>query len=265
MRLFGVDDHRPELEDVERVARRHNIKSHISETVKGFGKFVSQISEDDIIVADNNIEGVNSLSDLRRKDIDTSSGTQAGLKLLTEYCNSEDIKPGMKILLTQWKVSADSRNYVARRVAAGERIYIFKKRDDRDMANMETIISNFYRERLANFVSDKVKYVFAFISDWDLRDDEVARLFGVSDKNDQMWNAIQSGNTTSRDVEARCDLLYRLKATLALAYGGGSPKLEAEWLHKGNPVLNGRSPLEFVGEGYQHRLAEMVLRIEGPW
>lgn len=265
IRLQGLDDHLSELNDIRDLAISQQIDVNICDTVNDFGRLIKSSTEDDIILSDNYIDGVDNLVLGSGSKIDTQGGTNTGIILLTKYCDNSNIQPGLKILLSQWKISKDTQRLIDRRKSFySEKFYALNKNDKNILVTFDKILREHITERRQVFIKKKFDFVCGIVDEWALAPDERNRLFGLSSGDDVMWEAIRSG-TTSRDVEARCDLVYRLKSNLALVYGGKDLDQETLWLRTANATLGDQTPLDFLGEGYQHRLAELVMRMEGPY
>jgi hypothetical protein len=265
IRLSALDDHIEELEPLRAIAATHNIEPSFADTVTAYGEMLDESTEDDILISDNFIEGVNDLKAIGEVGIKTGSGTNAGTAILTEYCDRRAVNAGLKIVWTQWVIKGDTKRRIERwRDKKGEKIYALHKHKQDDIDLLNEIVECHVGERMKIFLSKKFNYVSKLFDDWKLTAPERNKLFGLTASDDSLQKLVEHG-TTMKDVEARCDLIYRIKENLALVYGGDDLEQEVAWLRTRNSTLGDETPLAFLGQGFQHRLAELVMRMEGPY
>lgn len=263
LNFFAVDDHIDELEPAIKIAVEYGFNPEKWASIRMFGNAIEKrASPYNVIVSDNHLDGVENLEVLGHSDIDTGHGTNAGWVLLTEYCDRENIESGLRIVLTNYSVDKNIRNLVKRKQNKGERIFLLDKSKKNDMKKLDKLLYDFRNQCLMDFISEKFEYVSNIIEGWDLTSQEIGHLFGVSDLKDSFWKAIHVG-TTSVDVEARCDLIYRMKSNLVYVYGGEDLEQETIWLRTPIEPLNGLSPLEFIRHGSLPDLERLVLGMEG--
>lgn len=256
------DDDKAEGKETISSLKAKEIETKLETTVGLFANQVKKMGPNDIVIADNNFEGVNSLSDANHAEIDTSGGTLVGYKMITEFCEKEGVNPGLRILYSKYKIEERFKRKFAIDRKNGINIYGLRKTSDHDRLELRNIIEKFKRQAFVRFVGAKFSYVKSLMDDWNLNDHEKSVLFGISNLDDAFYKAASAG-TDSRDVESRCDLINRIKMNLESIYGGDDPEQEALWLRTPIKPLGGVSPIEYLGDGYQDILADLVWRMEG--
>lgn len=263
--VLSLDDHKDELRELDDIfdQRKFKFNNRTWSSVGPFAKAILKTTEDDIVVCDNFMNGVNDLTDAGHSSIETSKGTLAGFKLLTTYCEREKISPGLKIIYTQFNINGDMSRIMETRRKRGEHIHAFRKNNEESRAELTRTVNLFCEERFIVFVSRKCDYVNKLIEEWQLSQYERNALFGVLSERDSLWGAIRAG-TSSKDVEARCDLIYRLKSNLEWAFPANLPR-QLAWLRTKLPMLDNKSPMEFLSDGYLPKFAELILKMEGPY
>jgi len=260
---IAVDDHREEMSPVTRAMRKWNVKPRLFTTATEWGRVARSSDENTILMSDNLLPGVNDLGSLGFDDIHTSQGEEAGLRLLTAYCDRLNIKAGLKILLTQYPLRDEAKHYIAgRRRTKKDEIHVFHKNNANDSDQLNKLVRGFSRTRKAMFIKSKIEYVRDLGRDWRLTESEIAALFSMQDEDDAVWRA-STGGTTSIDFERRCDLIYRIKINLAAVYGGENLFQEERWLRTKIAILGGKSPLEFISSQGVERLYALISIMEG--
>jgi hypothetical protein len=260
---LAVDDHKEEMASFTREMKKWNVRPKLFETATDWARLARKADDDTILISDNLLPGVNDLGSLGFPDVDTSRGEEAGLRLLTTYCDRSQIDAGLKILLTQFPLRKEAKQYVNHRNRnENNKIYVFMKNKPEDVRELDNVVRKFSRDRRTRFIRDKVEYIRDAGRDWHFSELEVANLFSVQDEDDAVWVAATSG-TTSLDIERRCDLIYRIKLNLATVYGGGDLAQEAAWWRTKLPILGNKTPFEYVSSHGIERLYSLVSVMEG--
>jgi hypothetical protein len=266
IRSNALDDDPEDLKPIAEMMKRYSVNHRTWEHVGGFGKAIRNSTADDIIISDNNIENLNDLTSLEFPEIRTDGGTAAGLQILTQYHDQAEISSGLRVLFTQFTIEKKVAAQIKRMRTQGQNIYAFHKNNEDDLLAFEGVLRKFRVDRLKAFIMEKYRYVSDLFEEWGLSEDERAAFLGVTSLDDPVWKAMEIG-TTSRDVETRCDLVYRMKENLSRAYGKKGEEVDPEqataWLRTPITPLGSLSPIQFISDGYQHRLAELVFRMEG--
>jgi Protein of unknown function (DUF2384) len=261
--LFAVDDHPDEMKEATRETKKWHIKTKIFETAVEWAPLANKSDENTILITDNHLQGVNNLGSLNFPDISTARGADAGLRLLTSYCEEAKIRPGLKVLLTQFPLDSKAKAHIDRLNNGGtDKIYVFKKTADADMQAFGKLLREFSCRRHSEFVRKKLDYVRDFAIGWKVDENQLANLFGMQDASDPVWEAVDRG-TTSRDIEARCDLLYRMKLNLVQVYGSGNTEQEARWLRTKIRPLGNATPLEVISGQSIGRMIDLIAIMEG--
>jgi len=260
---IAVDDHKEEMASFTREMKKWSVRPRLFETATDWARLARKANNDTILISDNLLPGVNDLGSLGYPDIDTSRGEEAGLRLLTTYCDRLGISPGLRILLTQFPLRKEAKQFVNHRnKSQASRVHVFMKNKAEDVRQLDDVVRRFSRDRRSEFVKDKVEYIRDTGRDWHFSELEVAKLFSVQDEDDAVWVAATSG-TTSLDIERRCDLIYRIKLNLATVYGGHDLAQETKWWRTKLPILGHKTPFEYVSTHGIERLYSLVSVMEG--
>lgn len=261
---LAVDDHRDDMALFTREMKKWNVKPRLFETAADWGRSARKSDADTILISDNLLPGVNDLESLGFPDIHTSQGEEAGLRLLTTYCDRLEIQAGLKILLTEFDLRPEAKRWISQRNSKGvrDKIHVYKKNKPDDVAQLDQLVRKFSRERRSNFVKEKLEYIRDLGRDWKLTPIEIAKLFSLQDEDDAVWVAATAG-TTSLDFERRCDLIYRVKLNLITVYGSDNLPQEAHWWRTKLPILGNKSPLEYVSPKGIEQLYSLVSVMEG--
>jgi hypothetical protein len=260
---LAVDDHREEMVPFTRGMKKWNVRPRLFETAFDWARLARKADADTILISDNFLPGVNDFDTLGVPDVETSQGEEAGLGLLTTFCDRLGIQAGLKILLTQFPLRPEAKAFLGRRNKDKKKeVLVFKKNNPAELEGLDRVVRNFSRERRAKFIKLKLDYIRELGDDWGFSELETAKLFSLQDNDDVVWIAASSG-TTSLDFERRCDLIYRVKLNLAAVYGGENPVQEASWWRTRLAILGGRSPLEYVSTQGIEQLYSLVSVMEG--
>lgn len=261
--LIAVDDHKEEMAAVTREARKWNIRPRVFETASEWVKQVQRSDFSTILISDNLLPGVNDLDSFGLDGVNTAQGEEAGLRLLTTYCDRMEISSGLRILFTQFQLTDQAKKFLDKRNSSEvSKVHLFYKNSASDIEIFHKLIRDFSSDQKMIFIRDKIEYVKALGVEWGLSHGEVAALFGLRSERDPFWIAAAEG-TTSLDFERRCDLVYRVKINLVAVYGKDNLVQESNWLRTRLSVLGNRSPLDYIGSQGIERLYSLVSVMEG--
>ena len=259
---YAVDDHIKELKPIVELCDSHNISYKKFSALSKIKPYLGQATEDDILIVDNRLDGVRNLGALDRKDIETEGGNLAGIRILTNYCDEENVNAGLRILWSGYAIESVVRQCERYR-ERGINLHAFRKDDDDELAECDKVIHNFRVERHKVLVGEKLDYVEGLFDEWQFSAKRKALFFGFPDFNDRVWSEIQSG-TGSMDVELRCDLIHDIQLTLDAIYGEDDVEGQSAWFDTPIDDLGGNSPAGFLGEGQVLALMQLVRAMEGP-
>ncbi|MEJ8563302.1 hypothetical protein QTO30_20170 [Yoonia sp. GPGPB17] len=259
---YAVDDHIKELKPISQVCRNHHIRPKNFAALSKARPFLEKATQDDVLIMDNRLDGVRSLGALGRDDIDTDGGNLVGLRVLTDYCDDEEVDVGLRILWSGYRMDGVQQT-CERYQDRGVSLYAFKKDDPDDLALCEELINEFRLKRHKEFVGEKLGYVEDLFDEWKLSSSERSVFLVFADSTDKVWKAIHGG-TCSMDVEFRCDLIHEIQLTLDAVYGEDNVALHAQWFRAAIDDLGGISPISFLGEGEITALIQLVRAMDGP-
>ena len=217
--MHGLDDHKADFEPVVSVMRQLGVDSQVWETAASYAEALTTCTKQDILISDNYIEGLDNLNSIGMNNVPTDSGTNAGLMLLTKYCDNKEVQANLKIILTQYQMDRNTKRYIKRRQNKGEKIYVFSKQKEDDLLEINKLVKNHYSSCYMEFVKEKFDFVSSVLTGWQLSQSEVNTLFGIVSDSPAPVENLKS-KFSSVDLEDRCDLIYRIKLNLSVVYGG---------------------------------------------
>lgn len=261
--IVGLDDKIDEAKAIADFDTDRRFSAEIETTAIAWSRRAKKAPSRAVFVADNRIEALPDLKPVGHAKIKTDKGNCAGFKLLTEYYKVENLSAGLRIIFTSFELRKTEVQMLDRLQKRGANIEVVYKKEKGYKEKLRSLLEKHYELEYRKFVALKLDWVVATMNQWGLSDRERARLFGMDGVTNEQLSALID-QTGSRDIEARCDLIHRLRTNLDIVLGDDRPDLQSSWLRRPVSMFDDRSAFEFLDEGFQDRLADLVFRVEQP-
>lgn len=254
-----VDDEDEWHEEIGARLKEIGINAEAHDTFSTFQKAINNSSIDDIIMADNYMQGVWSIKANSGKEFDTSDGTAVGWVTLTKIFQEDNLNAGLRLLVSQHKITEEKRKAIAIFKELGHNISAYRKNNIDNIINK---ILNFTEAKHIQHVSHKLNYAFNLAHLWELTEQERVILFDVKTKLDAL-NLLRDSQSRA-SIEATCDAIYTIKMYLRTTLRDDRPDLDTIWLREKISLFGDLSPLELIAKDRSNGIRKLLKAIQGP-